>query len=69
MPHRPWVVVAGVSEGLNPGQAVDAAIADLGRAALFTPGSAQKLAAFVMRRLLPRATATMGRAEKGFGAP
>ena len=44
---------------------------DLGRAALVMPGGADKLAAFVMRRLLPRATATavMGRAVKGFLAP
>jgi hypothetical protein len=42
---------------------------DLGRTALVMPGRANKLAAFVMRRLLPRASAIMGRAVKGFLAP
>ena len=56
---------------LDPGQVVESALARLGRTALVTPGSANKLASFVMRRLLPRATATavMGRASKGFEAP
>jgi len=55
---------------LDPDQVVEAALAGLGRTALVTPGSANKLAAFVMRRLLPRATATavMGRAVKGLDA-
>ena len=42
---------------------------DLGRTALVMPGRANKLAAFVMRRLLPRATAIMGGAVRGFPAP
>ncbi|WP_045878328.1 SDR family NAD(P)-dependent oxidoreductase [Pseudofrankia sp. DC12] len=56
---------------LDPDQVVEAALAGLGRTALVTPGRANKLAAFAMRRLLPRATATaiMGRAVKGFDAP
>ena len=56
---------------LDPDRVVEAALAGLGRRALVTPGGVNKLAAFVMRRLLPRATATaiMGRAAKGFDAP
>lgn len=56
---------------LDPEQVVEAALAGLGRAALVTPGGTNKLAAFVMRRLLPRAAATaiMGRSVKGFDAP
>lgn len=56
---------------LDPDQVVEAALAGLGRTALVTPGGTNKLAVFVMRRLLPRATATaiMGRSVKGFGAP
>ena len=42
---------------------------DLDRTALVMPGRANKLAAFVMRRLLPRATAVMGRAVTDFLAP
>ncbi|ADP83699.1 SDR family NAD(P)-dependent oxidoreductase [Pseudofrankia inefficax] len=56
---------------LDPAQVVEAALAGLGRRALVTPGHLNKLAAFAMRRVLPRATATaiMGRAVKGFDAP
>jgi len=56
---------------LDPDQVVEAALAGLGRKALVTPGYANKLAAFTMLRLLPRATATamMSRAVKGFDAP
>lgn len=56
---------------LDPDQVVEAALAGLGRTALVTPGYANKLAAFTMRRVLPRsaATAIMGRAVKGFDAP
>lgn len=56
---------------LDPDQVVEAALARLGRTALVTPGSTNKLASFVMRRLLPRAAATavMGRASQGFEAP
>jgi len=56
---------------LDPDQVVEAALAGLGRTALVTPGGMNKLAAFALRRLLPRATATaiMGRAVKGFDAP
>lgn len=55
---------------LDPDQVVEAALAALGRRALVTPGGVNKLAAVVMRRLLPRATATaiMGRAAEGFDA-
>ncbi len=56
---------------LDPDQVVEAALARLGRTALVIPGWGNKLAALVMRRLLPRATATaiMGRAVKGLNAP
>ncbi len=56
---------------LDPDHVVEAALAGLGRTALVTPGGVNKLATVVMRRLLPRARATaiMGRATKGFGAP
>jgi uncharacterized protein len=55
---------------LDPDQVVEAALAGLGRTALVIPGRTNKLAAFAMRRLLPRATATavMGRATRGFEA-
>ena len=56
---------------LDPDQVVEAALAGLGRRPLVTPGGVNELASFVMRRLLPRATATaiMGRVAKGFDAP
>ena len=56
---------------LDPDDVVEAALAGLGRTAVVTPGRVNKLATLVMRRLLPRATATaiMGRATKGFEAP
>jgi short-subunit dehydrogenase len=55
---------------LDPDQVVEAALAALGRTALVIPGAVNKLAAFTLRRVLPRATATaiMGRATKGFDA-